>query len=53
MCCVLILDRNMNTFYWNNSKLPNILLCVMLKIVIGKDGENSFIEHDLKHRISK
>ena len=43
------LNRNMNTFYWNNSKLRNILRCVFLKTVIGKDWEHSFIEHDWKH----
>jgi hypothetical protein len=47
--CVYVLNRNMNTFYWNNSKLRNILQCVFLKTVIGKDWEYSFIEHDLKH----
>ena len=30
-----------------------MLLCVLLKIVIGKDWEYSFIEPDWKHRISK
>jgi hypothetical protein len=43
----------MNTFFWSNSKLPNILLCVFLKTVISKYWEHSFIEHDWKHRISK
>jgi hypothetical protein len=35
------------------SKLCNILLCVLLKTVIGKDWEHSFTESDLKQRISK
>jgi hypothetical protein len=46
------LNRNMNTFYWNNSKLRNMLLCVLLNTIIGKDWEHSFVEPDLKHRIS-
>ena len=50
MSCVDVLNRTMNTFYWNNSKLRTIfLLCVFLMTVIGKDWENSFIEHDWKH----
>jgi hypothetical protein len=39
----------MNTFYWNNSKLRNILLCVLLKTVMCKYWQDSFIEPDLKH----
>ena len=34
------------------SKLRNVLLCVLLKTVIGKDGEDSFIKPDLKQHIS-
>ena len=30
-----------------------MFVCVFLKTVIGKDWEHSFIEHELKHRISK
>ena len=30
-----------------------MLICVLLATVIGKDWEHSFIEPDLKHRISK
>jgi hypothetical protein len=36
-----------------NSKLRNMLLCVLLQTVIGKVWELSFIETDWKHRISK
>jgi hypothetical protein len=50
---VYVLNRNMNTFFWNNSKLRNCLLCVFLKTVISKDWEHSFIEHDWNQRISK
>jgi hypothetical protein len=50
MSRVYVLNRTMNTFYWNNSKLRTIfLLCVFLMTVIVKDWENSFIEHDWKH----
>jgi hypothetical protein len=42
----------MNTFYWNNSKLRNTLQCVLLNTVIGKYWDHSFVEPDLKHRIS-
>jgi hypothetical protein len=34
------------------SKLRNVLLCVLLKTVIGKDWEDSFIKPDLKQQIS-
>ena len=37
----------------SNSKLCNILQCVLLKTVKGKDWEHSFTEPDLKQRISK
>ena len=30
-----------------------MLLCVLLKTVIGKDWEDSFIEPDIKQHISK
>jgi hypothetical protein len=36
-----------------NSKLRNMLLCVLLQTVTGKDWDHSFIEPDWKHRISK
>ena len=51
MGCIYVLNRNKNTFDWNNSKLRNILLCVFLKTVIGKYWEHSFTEHET--RISK
>jgi hypothetical protein len=42
-----------NMLLKGNSKLRNMLLCVLLKTVIGKNWEHSFIEPDWKHRISK
>ena len=47
MCNVL--NRNMNTFYWNNSTLRTILLCVFNKTVICKYWEHSFIKHYWNH----
>ena len=53
MGCVFYSEQEYEYILLKQLQITQYFQCVFLKTVIGKDWEHSFIEPDLKHRISK
>ena len=53
MGCVFFSEQEYEYILLKQLQITNIFQCVILKTVIGKDWEHSFIDPHLKHRFSK